>query len=660
MSVINRYNRPTQGAQYNPLSLQEIMMVPLLKRQQHDELLNNLATTQSGVAQVDPLDLHSEAAIAEQSRIEQALQRQIDEVATTGITGKLKSDFMKLNADYQKAMSPTGTLGKIQNAKAKFDEYRDTYIANATQLGYGATEAADNWRDHSGIYEEEFRRTGKISEIDQLYAPNYWNVVDEFNALAEKRGFNSEDISTITSNIVDNGQGTYILTKKGREALKDDKENLDAVERWINSNLNNPNSDAMRSITHQRKTKEDALSEIAGLSEVYRTKEVIEEKGNGQITGYTPKKVPEVQYNPAGDPMNFINDVVEGIDVRTAGIDSNSPILITDQVSDVSYKSDGSIDDSKSKHETYDAKVEWYRNEGYIVDFDPHTGLYKASTKAAANAGVGSGTGNTPTLITKDANHLDMELDKIRETNPFLADLTDKELVEKIGNYKQSIQSNFVKSVDIVGSNYEWLNARLFGDEGSGNKTAGIFGEKGATINGKEITALEVAKELGYDNMDDFKLNGKPTVRGYSPAVGKVRAVAINTDGEQVNMFIDDLPQLAAQTPITRKVSKLMLSGTSFAEIARIPDSDGMVGYKAYFVNDFSGQPYIVYSNKKDVPSASTLVKKVPVMGGGYRLAPVDPSTDIVVDYNRVSGAEITTLLSSSSFQNMAGFDTKK
>jgi hypothetical protein len=44
------------------------MMVPAYKRQQHDTIAEGIAGTEAALAQVDPLDVHSDLAKSEQPR----------------------------------------------------------------------------------------------------------------------------------------------------------------------------------------------------------------------------------------------------------------------------------------------------------------------------------------------------------------------------------------------------------------------------------------------------------------------------------------------------------------------------------------------------------------------------------------------------------------
>ena len=148
---VNRYSQ-IRPAQYNPMGLEELMMVPMLKRRQHDELLNNVATTQTALAQTDYMDIHEEEVLGIRKKLENQLKGQVEEVSANGISDAMRTNFMNLNAEYQNAIGPKGVLGKAQLAKETLDTQKNTYLMNATKAGYSPQQAAVNWANHEKAY----------------------------------------------------------------------------------------------------------------------------------------------------------------------------------------------------------------------------------------------------------------------------------------------------------------------------------------------------------------------------------------------------------------------------------------------------------------------------------------------------------------------------
>ena len=77
MAVVNRYTQRTP-ARYNPRSFQELMTAPAYMREQHDNIEAGMAELETAIAQVDPLDLHSNEAKLEQERLYNSITEQAD------------------------------------------------------------------------------------------------------------------------------------------------------------------------------------------------------------------------------------------------------------------------------------------------------------------------------------------------------------------------------------------------------------------------------------------------------------------------------------------------------------------------------------------------------------------------------------------------------
>lgn len=467
--IANRYTQPNQGAQYNPMSLQEIMMVPTLKRQQHDQLLNNLATTQTGIAQVDPLSLHSDAARAEQERIEKSLQSQIDEVSKTGITGKLKGDFMSLNADYQKSMSATGTLGSIQNAKAKLTEYRDTYIANATNMGYSPDQAKANWADNEAKYASEFATTGKVKEIDQLYAPNYHNISDEVLELAKLAGVNATDIGNMSSSIKYDENGGYVLNTGSETVTQNNIKQLEALVDHMNNQINNPNSAIRKSMDHQGLRPEDALEMVAGLAPIVSSSKY-GHKTTSTISGWkSPSELGIAGH--AGGELNYEAEAAENIQ-----LEDKSTINKLDKI----------ISGAQAK-------------DGYATDGGMLLDLFGLGSK-----GEKSSVQNQ--LNEAEVKQLSSEYERLRSGNPKLAkfDFGTKESLVALSEFKKN-NLNIQRQNVIITDDY----MTTYGDNSIGTSKSDKESIKKAVLGSAQFRKYEIdGKVYTYDELpSDIKEN---------------------------------------------------------------------------------------------------------------------------------------------------------
>src|SRR5690606_18000585 len=165
--VMNRYSNITPS-QYSPMTLQELMMAPAYKRQQHDAMSEGIAETEAALAQVDPLDVHSDLARQEQERLYNDLTAQSERLNAEGFNSRTKGDFLKTYKDYQQTIGPMGPIGKINAAKTAYNEAKATGIDTLIKQGYNPDDAAAYWEAHSKKYIDRF--DGKtVSNIEGLY-----------------------------------------------------------------------------------------------------------------------------------------------------------------------------------------------------------------------------------------------------------------------------------------------------------------------------------------------------------------------------------------------------------------------------------------------------------------------------------------------------------
>lgn len=290
MATINRYTQHS-NPRYSPRTLQELMLVPAYKREQHNAIDEGIASADTQLAQYDGLDIHDPVLLAERDRLNKSLSEQSQLLEQEGFSPASKSNFLRFNKDFQNSIGPKGVIGKGQAAKAAYEQEKETFIANATKKGFSAEAAGLNWEDHYNKYKEEFNTKGVVKSIDSLYSPNYIDAVTEFRSLLKDSGMSSTDISNIGSKIIfDEEVGSYVLTSKGREATGSNAKNLQAALEYMQTQISNPNSSIGKSMAHSRQTPEDILSEVQGLEKVYRKNTYAKETGS-QISNFTAKKV---------------------------------------------------------------------------------------------------------------------------------------------------------------------------------------------------------------------------------------------------------------------------------------------------------------------------------------------------------------------------------
>lgn len=270
MAAVNRYTN-IEPARYNPMSLQELMLAPQYKRTQHDQLLQAGASLNEELLKADPLDIHADAVKGEQDRLGNSIQSQVDLLSKEGFNPNSKQAFFDLNKQYNQAVAPTGTIGKANTAKMTLAANKKAHIDAAVKEGFSMDEALMNWQEHEKKYIDEYKATGDIKPISSLGNPKYVDYLDEANKLFKDAGFTERDLAggMVSQIITTDPRGQYVLNKSGGKITKNNIQQLTSAVEWLNSNVNNPNSEIGKSIRYQGKNPNQVLQEIGNLAEIH-------------------------------------------------------------------------------------------------------------------------------------------------------------------------------------------------------------------------------------------------------------------------------------------------------------------------------------------------------------------------------------------------------
>ena len=235
--MANRYSQITPS-QFNPMSLQEVMMVPLMQRQKHDQLIAQQEMLRQGLAKVDPLDVHMNEALNVKSGIENKLVSQAELLSREGINPNTQGDFLALNREYQNLISPTGRLGQINAAKQVYAKNFNDYLEDAQKTkGWSRERALSNWNKFSKQY------TGfegdKIANIGQLGAPKKVEVLDvlkDVKSLLGEQVVGEMKASGYNFQPSPDG-GMVMVDRSGRRIETSNKPNLQHAQNLINQRL---------------------------------------------------------------------------------------------------------------------------------------------------------------------------------------------------------------------------------------------------------------------------------------------------------------------------------------------------------------------------------------------------------------------------------------
>lgn len=233
---MNRYTNITPS-QYSPMTLQELMMAPAYKRQQHDAMSEAIAETEAELAQVDPLDVHSDLARQEQERLYNDLMAQSERLNAEGFNSRTKGDFLKTYKDYQQTVGPMGTIGKINAAKKIYEAKRAEIMQNASNMNH-SPEATKVQLDRA--YQEYVNNfDGKnVTNFEGIMPPKYVDLQDDLTKV--KNWLGSETTSELAKQGYsiqrDEETGAYIMANQsGNKLTETNVPNLNIALDYLNN-----------------------------------------------------------------------------------------------------------------------------------------------------------------------------------------------------------------------------------------------------------------------------------------------------------------------------------------------------------------------------------------------------------------------------------------
>jgi len=643
MATVNRYTQ-LQPARYNPRSLQEMMVAPSYMREQHDALDLGRAELETQLAQVDPLSIHGDLAKAEQERLYNQMSKQADTLAKQGFTQTSKSDFIRLNKDYQQSIGPTGMLGKINAAKIAAETQKAEILNNAVQQGHDPQESQKRIDEAYANYEQDFVDTGKVENFKAQLPPKYQDLMEDIQKMKVMAGTTVEtekgeegyDIS------VDPTTGMLVATtNSGQIITETNAPQLAHALSILNNKWLKENGAGYRHAKWNAQDPEDIAQDIrSGMGLITTSKTQDTTQANYQFM-----KNPAAQYDQNGKMRDFVSDRIKAF--SNTSFSPDSVLRQTDYITDVKYDEDGYIDPNQSKYPTYKDKVDDFKREfPGLVEFDEARGVATYLNTIT----------HQMVDIPMEGNHLIGKITQLRDDNPYLKELSDKQIIDLIQDQKVAMTSSFAESIDLIGADYKWLNTRFFGSESGADKTTGDLNTQGATIDGTHYDPQDVYKQLGYSNLDAFKKSAKPSIKGYVPAAGMFRATVLDSSGESRTIFIEGTEQLQGLTPVIRKVSKAILNGSSFENLG---PSRANPGYTLYMVNNFTDNPDIILSKNGNVKAASELLSNQTIAGGAYPIL-ADFKNSSKMSFKDYAAMEKKQLLSSDHFARISGVGTDK
>jgi hypothetical protein len=283
--AINRYTDLSVSA-YNPMSMEELAVAPMMKRKQHDEALAKQELIRSGLAKVDPHSKYFTRAQELKQGLESKMDTAAEELATQGFNNDMIGKSLALNREFQTLTGPTGEIGQINLHNQNFKTASADYLANATKMGYSPETVQSRLLDEQQkhITGEDRDELGNVKMFHPNLPTNYIDHVKTASDLFKDTGLTQNQVDNLGSHIeYDSKGGSYVLTEGYKTGNANNDAQLEAAVRSLNDRINDPNQPVRKSLDYQGISPVQALEDIKLLAPVY-SKKATEEGSTKQIS----------------------------------------------------------------------------------------------------------------------------------------------------------------------------------------------------------------------------------------------------------------------------------------------------------------------------------------------------------------------------------------
>ena len=282
---MNRFSDITPSV-YNPMTFEEIAMVPMMKRKQHDETLAKLELIRSGLANVDPYDKHFDEAI----RLKQGLEADMDKTATelsqTGINNDMIGKTIALNRQYQDLVSPTGRLGQINAEKQNILKINEEYDKLGKEKDWGQ-DRINYWKEkalHDYNATPVYDKNGRV--LKYTGPENIANKIDynkRLDDLATHAGMSTEEFKRGLPIAVGQDSSGYFTQGHQMQGWSRAKNRPQVTEAYnmLIKELNDPTSEVRKSANYEGRNL-NSLQDILGTQ-----KEIYMKNSIGNESDYT-------------------------------------------------------------------------------------------------------------------------------------------------------------------------------------------------------------------------------------------------------------------------------------------------------------------------------------------------------------------------------------
>lgn len=310
--AVNRFTNLTPSA-YKPMTSQEIMMVPLAMREQHNK---TQAAIQSQMAELDKiraLPVHTEEAMARKNQLIKNIDALSSDLANKGFSNDMTSKLIQLNRNIKDEFSPSGRLGQIAGAYDTYFKEKEAFEKSNADKKWDDERKQFHWGKHTQGY-QGYDEKGNIINIGSLSAPEKVLLSDRFQKLKSIMGDANLAYKTLNGDTTwrtgANGE-LYSRDNETGEEIKYNNPQVVGILRSIITELNDPTSDLSKSREYSGQSIEQALEESSNLAKsMVNVEKGYTNKSKEDVHGY--KNLKDIAKEEAANGVSLV-DVSEDV-----------------------------------------------------------------------------------------------------------------------------------------------------------------------------------------------------------------------------------------------------------------------------------------------------------------------------------------------------------
>ncbi len=171
MGTVNRFSKAVRPAEFNPMTADDIMRVPLLKGQMEQEQLQAIEDKRLEMMNVDVAPGDMERVRAEQARVSGQFDELVGQITSEGVSHRSTDAVNKFMRDYNESTSKSGIIGNAAQFAADRKERREQDRQLAIQRGYNMQDWEKLYSAHEAGQQSVDAEGNLVSEFQNINLP---------------------------------------------------------------------------------------------------------------------------------------------------------------------------------------------------------------------------------------------------------------------------------------------------------------------------------------------------------------------------------------------------------------------------------------------------------------------------------------------------------